>query len=377
MGRGKLPLELIPKDNARRITFLKRKSCLIKKAYELSTLCDVKVCLIVNDVMNQSSDPIATWPRNPHEVKSLINDYKTAMAQKPNSKRLHTITDFIKEKIKKVNTEIEKLDQTKTMTTSTTNTPSTSTTTPTNQEKAILEESLIVELNGNNQLVEFVSDLDNKIEQVNERMRHLIHLNHYNNFGMQDPFMSSSSSSVQYFHHNHQQLPYYNDNNPQMLLQQQHQMPWIYGQPSSSSSSSSKAHLFPFNPSLSFDMSYHYNNSDPFTRLLNSNDYAIDQYYNGTNLLLEDQANQHNNNIVLESKREGVGAGLHQNDQNGMMLSHNPLMPMQHQNYNVSQPPLPLMPSSTVDTKLHYNQAIPLWDLSPHGDSLGNSINHV
>ncbi|KAF4358975.1 hypothetical protein CsatB_008645 [Cannabis sativa] len=340
MGRGKLPLELIPKVKARRMTFLKRKSCLIKKAYELSTLCNVKVCLIVYDSMNQSSDPIATWPENPHEIRSLINDYKTAMAQKPDSKRLHTIADFIKEKIKKVNTEIEKLDQT-----STTNTPSTSTTSF-----------------SNNQLVEFVSDLDNKIEQVNERMRHLIHLNHYNNFGMQDPFMSSCS--VQYCSPNDHQLPYYNDNEPQILLQQQHQMPWIYDQ--SSSSSSSKAPLFTFNPSLSFDMSYHYNNCDPF-------DYAIDEYYNGNNLLLEDQANQHNNNIVLESER-GVGAGLHQNDQNGMMLSHNPLMPMQHQNYNVSQTLLPLMPSSTVDTEWHYNQAIPLWDLSPHCDSLENLI---
>ncbi|XP_062102878.1 MADS-box protein defh21-like [Humulus lupulus] len=354
MGRrGKLPLKLKPKERARRITFAKRRSGLIKKAYELSTLCDVKVCLIVNDYTNQPSEPVATWPKNPREVRALINDYITAMTLKPASKRLLTMADFLNDRIQKVNAETEKVSHTQTMTTTTTKSKSSY------QEKLVLGESYIAELSGTgtgNQLSEFVSDLDNKIEQVNERMKHLIHVYHYNHFGMQEPLNGSSSGSssststydvqpsfAQYYspHDPHQamaaatqmyqqqqlQFPYYNDNKPQPLLQQQ-QLPWIHDQPSSSSSKA----LVPFNPSsqtVSFDD--HYNNGS-FTWLLTSDDYAADQYYsssstNGTTTaLLEGQGDMNimfNNNIplMLES-----GEALHQNDQNGMMLSNNPMV---------------------------------------------------
>ncbi|XP_030508993.2 agamous-like MADS-box protein AGL11 [Cannabis sativa] len=251
-----LPLKLIPNEKARRVTFSKRKSSLIKKAYELSTLCDVKVCLIIKDSTNQpSNNPIATWPKDPHKVRSLINDYKIAKTtQKPSSKSLQNLTDFLKERINKVNKEIEKLCQ--------------------SQEKS---KGIVVgngsnqeKLNGN-QLCKFASELDNKMKQLNLRMRHLI---------------SSHNFKLQ-------------------MLLQQHQM----------ISSSSKAPLF--------GMNYH-----NITSLLNSNDYVFDKYYNGngTNLFQEDQRDQHgqyydlkingsNNNNMLEFG--GVGE-LQQNDENVM-----------------------------------------------------------
>ncbi|KAF4371236.1 hypothetical protein F8388_020963 [Cannabis sativa] len=285
MTRRTLLLKLIPNERARRVTFSKRKSGLIKKAYELSTLCDVKVCLIIKDSTNQpSNNPIATWPKDPHKVRSLINDYKIAKTtQKPSSKRLQNLTDFLKERINKVNKEIEKLCQSK------------------EKSKGIVlgNGSKQEKLNGD-QLCEFASELDNKMKQLNLRMRHL--------------------------------LSSHNDIKLQMLLQQ-HQM---------TSSSSSKAPLF--------GMNYH-NNNGSFTSLLNSNDYVFDKYYNGngTNLFQEDQGGQHgqyydlkingsNNNNMLEFG--GVGE-LQQNDENVM-----------------SQPLQPLMPSSVVDnTEWPYNQA--------------------
>ncbi|XP_060962948.1 agamous-like MADS-box protein AGL11 [Cannabis sativa] len=306
MGRGKLPLKLIPKEKARRITFLKRRSGLIKKAYELSTLCDVKVCLIVKDLTNQPSNPIVTWPENPHKVKSLINDYKNAMVKKPPSKRLHTMQDFVNERLEKVNSEIEKLSVV-----------SQSQTSSSSKSKAIVIDN---NESGNN-LSMFV--LDNKIEELKQRMRHLIHLYDYNH-NVQYYSPNDLTHHHHYFHHNHQ-------------------MPWIYGQPSSQT--------------VSFDV--HNNNYGSFTKLLNSDDYGIDdQYYNNTNLLLEDQGDQHNNNINVLESGEGV-EGMHQNDQNEMMLFDNPLMPLQQQNYNVSQPLLPLMPSSAAETTHewhNYNQ---------------------
>ncbi|KAL1214283.1 Agamous-like MADS-box protein [Cardamine amara subsp. amara] len=47
MGRVKLELKRIEKNTNRQITFSKRKKGLIKKAYELSTLCDIDLALIM------------------------------------------------------------------------------------------------------------------------------------------------------------------------------------------------------------------------------------------------------------------------------------------------------------------------------------------
>lgn len=47
MGRVKLPIKKIENTTSRQVTFSKRRNGLIKKAYELSVLCDVDVALIM------------------------------------------------------------------------------------------------------------------------------------------------------------------------------------------------------------------------------------------------------------------------------------------------------------------------------------------
>lgn len=47
MGRVKLQIKRIENTTNRQVTFSKRKNGLIKKAYELSVLCDVDVALIM------------------------------------------------------------------------------------------------------------------------------------------------------------------------------------------------------------------------------------------------------------------------------------------------------------------------------------------
>ncbi|XP_022141193.1 MADS-box transcription factor 6-like [Momordica charantia] len=47
MGRGKVVLERIENKVNRQVTFSKRRNGLLKKAYELSVLCDVDVALII------------------------------------------------------------------------------------------------------------------------------------------------------------------------------------------------------------------------------------------------------------------------------------------------------------------------------------------
>ena len=47
MGRGKVELKRIENKINRQVTFSKRRNGLLKKAYELSVLCDAEVALII------------------------------------------------------------------------------------------------------------------------------------------------------------------------------------------------------------------------------------------------------------------------------------------------------------------------------------------
>lgn len=47
MGRGKVELRRIENKINRQVTFAKRRNGLLKKAYELSVLCDAEVALII------------------------------------------------------------------------------------------------------------------------------------------------------------------------------------------------------------------------------------------------------------------------------------------------------------------------------------------
>ncbi|KAK1386401.1 MADS-box [Heracleum sosnowskyi] len=47
MGRGKIEIAKIENSNSRQVTFSKRRAGLMKKAYELSVLCDAEIAVIV------------------------------------------------------------------------------------------------------------------------------------------------------------------------------------------------------------------------------------------------------------------------------------------------------------------------------------------
>ncbi|KAL2324483.1 hypothetical protein Fmac_023541 [Flemingia macrophylla] len=47
MVRGKIQMKKIENGTSRQVTFSKRRSGLLKKAYELSVLCDAQVAVIV------------------------------------------------------------------------------------------------------------------------------------------------------------------------------------------------------------------------------------------------------------------------------------------------------------------------------------------
>jgi MADS-box transcription factor len=56
MGRGRVQLKRIENKINRQVTFSKRRNGLLKKAYELSVLCDAEVALIIFSTRGKLSE---------------------------------------------------------------------------------------------------------------------------------------------------------------------------------------------------------------------------------------------------------------------------------------------------------------------------------
>ncbi|KAF8010942.1 hypothetical protein BT93_J1543 [Corymbia citriodora subsp. variegata] len=110
MGRGKLALELIPKEKARRITYEKRKKGLIKKAQEFSTLCGVDACMIIygpaGSAATAAAEPVV-WPASPEKVKFVVEQYKSEGADR-RAKRTVGLPEFFVNRKRKVDAELAK-----------------------------------------------------------------------------------------------------------------------------------------------------------------------------------------------------------------------------------------------------------------------------
>ncbi|TYI86105.1 hypothetical protein E1A91_D04G043700v1 [Gossypium mustelinum] len=72
MGRGKIEIKRIENTTNRQVTFCKRRNGLLKKAYELSVLCDAEVALIVFS----SRGRLYEYANN--SVRATIERYKKA-----------------------------------------------------------------------------------------------------------------------------------------------------------------------------------------------------------------------------------------------------------------------------------------------------------
>ncbi|PIA24978.1 hypothetical protein AQUCO_13600010v1 [Aquilegia coerulea] len=79
MGRGKIEIKRIENTTNRQVTFCKRRNGLLKKAYELSVLCEAEVALIVFS----SRGRLYEYSNN--SVKKTIERYKKACTDSTNS----------------------------------------------------------------------------------------------------------------------------------------------------------------------------------------------------------------------------------------------------------------------------------------------------
>ncbi|KAL7582480.1 hypothetical protein Lser_V15G44236 [Lactuca serriola] len=102
MGRWKVPMEHINNSKKRNLTFQTRKNGIIKKALELSTLCDVNVSMIIR---TDHQEP-EIFPPDPHKFTSLTELYKRNRIMDAGKIRYYTLADFFKEKTMKVEEEL-------------------------------------------------------------------------------------------------------------------------------------------------------------------------------------------------------------------------------------------------------------------------------
>ncbi|XP_062208961.1 agamous-like MADS-box protein AGL80 [Phragmites australis] len=103
MARKKVTLQWIANDSTRRATFKKRRKGLMKKASELSTLCDVDACVVVYG--DGESQP-EVWPSVPEAARVLAR-FK-AMPELDQCKKMMDMEGFLRQRIDKLKEQVHK-----------------------------------------------------------------------------------------------------------------------------------------------------------------------------------------------------------------------------------------------------------------------------
>ncbi|CAI9764993.1 unnamed protein product [Fraxinus pennsylvanica] len=106
MGRGKIEIKKIENSNSRQVTFSKRRQGLLKKAYELSVLCEADVAVIIfsstGKLFEFSSSNMQTilsrYSKSMGSSQVSTPEMKPEFYQKQDSKEM----DVLKEEIEKL-----------------------------------------------------------------------------------------------------------------------------------------------------------------------------------------------------------------------------------------------------------------------------------
>ncbi|KAI3875995.1 hypothetical protein MKX03_026231 [Papaver bracteatum] len=103
MARKKVKLAYITNDTARRATFKKRRKGLMKKVSELSTLCGVSACAIVNGPYDRQPE---IWPEQ-SEAHRVLMRFKSLPEMDQNKKQLNQ-ESFTYNRIGKIGEQFKK-----------------------------------------------------------------------------------------------------------------------------------------------------------------------------------------------------------------------------------------------------------------------------
>ncbi|KAJ9538208.1 hypothetical protein OSB04_030941 [Centaurea solstitialis] len=101
MGRAKLRMEPIVEETKRNTTYRHRKNGIIKKAKELSLLCDVDTAIIVYPPASKQPE---IWPENPDQIKNMIGSYK--QEKNENRKITYGLNDYFQDRKRKIEDEL-------------------------------------------------------------------------------------------------------------------------------------------------------------------------------------------------------------------------------------------------------------------------------
>lgn len=104
--RKKVKLAFMVSDSARKITYNKRKTSLIKKVNELTTLCGIDGCAIVYSEFHSEPE---VWP-SPWEVQKVFTKFKSYSEFEQGKKKLNQ-ESYLRERIMKSKEQLMKLEK--------------------------------------------------------------------------------------------------------------------------------------------------------------------------------------------------------------------------------------------------------------------------
>ncbi|XP_073035402.1 agamous-like MADS-box protein AGL11 isoform X1 [Primulina eburnea] len=102
MGRGKIEIKRIENTTNRQVTFCKRRNGLLKKAYELSVLCDAEIALVVFSTRGR------VYEYSSNNIRETIERFKKATADTSNAYTAQEINaQFYQQESKKLRQQIQ------------------------------------------------------------------------------------------------------------------------------------------------------------------------------------------------------------------------------------------------------------------------------
>ncbi|XP_050228246.1 agamous-like MADS-box protein MADS1 [Mercurialis annua] len=103
-GRGKIEIKRIENTTNRQVTFCKRRNGLLKKAYELSVLCDAEVSLIIFSTRGR------LYEYSNNSVRGSIERYKKACSDSTNPQSVSEVnTQFYQQESTKLRRQIREI----------------------------------------------------------------------------------------------------------------------------------------------------------------------------------------------------------------------------------------------------------------------------
>ncbi|KAL5761616.1 hypothetical protein ACOSP7_017880 [Xanthoceras sorbifolium] len=98
-------LMVINDENCRKVSFKKRKSTLKKKASQLSTMCDVNVCMVCFG----PDGTVETWPENRSDVLDLmVKNKNMSEKSREEGKQKYNLLGFLEDKKRKLSEKLKR-----------------------------------------------------------------------------------------------------------------------------------------------------------------------------------------------------------------------------------------------------------------------------